>query len=109
MKNTMMKFLGLALFIGMTSGVMSGCNGSVQVVGPGPAPAPVDPYYHAWYDVYGHYCNNGYPESGCNFYSDGTKIAASGDPYHTNMTLTTTTGHTPILTELVVATPVTLG
>ncbi len=43
-----------------------------------------DPYYHAWYDVYGYYCGTGYPTSGCNFYSDGTKIIDYEDPYFNN-------------------------
>ena len=43
---------------------------------------PSDPYYHAWYNVYGSYCGTGHPTAGCNFYSDGTKITASGDPYY---------------------------
>ena len=48
----------------------------------------VDPYRHAWYDVYGNQCTyNGYPTAGCNFYSDGSKITASGDPYHSSFTL----------------------
>ncbi len=48
----------------------------------------VDPYQHAWYDVYGTRCiDNGYPMSGCNFYADGTKITGSEDPYYNNLTL----------------------
>jgi hypothetical protein len=48
----------------------------------------VDPYRHAWYDVYGNQCTyNGYPTAGCNFYSDGSKITANGDPYHSSFTL----------------------
>ena len=46
-----------------------------------------DPYYHAWYDVYGNYCGKGYPTSGCDFYANGAKITASGDPYSANETL----------------------
>jgi hypothetical protein len=37
--------------------------------------------------VNGTYCTNGYPLSGCNFYADGSKISANGDPYHNSMTL----------------------
>ena len=80
-----MKLLGLAVLVGATSGAMSGCNSTVTTTGGGGTTA--DPYYHAWYDVYGNYCTNGYPESGCNFYADGTKISANGDPYSANMTL----------------------
>lgn len=48
----------------------------------------VDPYRHAWYDVYGNQCtSNGYPMAGCNFYSDGSKITSSGDPYASSLTL----------------------
>jgi hypothetical protein len=48
----------------------------------------VDPYRHAWFDVYGNQCtSNGYPMAGCNFYSDGSKITSSGDPYYSNLTL----------------------
>ncbi|MGE0614598.1 MAG: hypothetical protein AB7P04_03075 [Bacteriovoracia bacterium] len=42
-----------------------------------------DPYYHAWYDVYGNYCGTGYPAPGCNFYWDGSKILDFEDPYYT--------------------------
>lgn len=41
-----------------------------------------DPYYRAWYDVYGYYCGEGYPTAGCNFYADGSKIMMSEDPYY---------------------------
>ena len=41
-----------------------------------------DPYYHAWYDVYGNYCGNGYPTAGCNFYASGQKITLNQDPYY---------------------------
>ncbi|MBU6152897.1 MAG: hypothetical protein KGP28_01220 [Bdellovibrionales bacterium] len=41
-----------------------------------------DPYYRAWYDVYGYYCGEGYPTAGCNFYADGSKILMSEDPYY---------------------------
>ncbi len=48
----------------------------------------VDPYKRAWYDVYGTRClNNSYPMAGCNFYSDGSKISSSADPYYSSMTL----------------------
>ena len=77
MKQTMMKLLGLAVI----AGAMSACTtGSPGVV-------PADPYYHAWYDVYGNYCNNGYPMSGCNFYANGSKITANGDPNYSTETL----------------------
>jgi len=48
----------------------------------------VDPYRRAWFDVYGNQCiSNGYPMAGCNFYSDGSKITSSNDPYSASMTL----------------------
>jgi hypothetical protein len=43
-----------------------------------------DPYYRAWYDVYGNYCGSGYPTSGCNFYANGYKIIDSEDPYYSS-------------------------
>ena len=79
MKQTMMKLLGLAA----VAASISACTTTVVGGGGG----TVDPYYHAWYNVYGTYCNNGYPMSGCNFYSNGSKISASGDPYYSNETL----------------------
>jgi hypothetical protein len=42
-----------------------------------------DPIGPAWYDVYGYHCGNGAPKPGCNFYSDGVKIADFEDPYFT--------------------------
>jgi hypothetical protein len=89
MKNMMMKLLGLVVI----AGAMTACSGGGTTVvtggggGGGGGGVVVDPYYHAWYDVYGTYCTNGYPMSGCNFYADGTKISANGDPYHSSMTL----------------------
>jgi hypothetical protein len=68
-KNIGIKILGvLALTLGLAA-----CHTTVVYT---------DPYYHAWYDVYGNYCTNGYPTSGCNFYSNGSKITMSGDPYY---------------------------
>jgi len=43
-----------------------------------------DPYYRAWYDVYGVYCYTGYPAPGCNFYWSGRKIVANEDPYYSS-------------------------
>lgn len=85
MKNTMLKLLSVALI----AGALQACSGgAVITVGGGTSGGgTVDPYYHAWYDVYGNYCTNGYPTSGCNFYADGTKITANGDPYAASMTL----------------------
>ena len=54
---------------------LSACHSTVVTV-------QSDPYYHAWYDVYGNYCGNGYPTAGCNFYANGVKITMSGDPYY---------------------------
>lgn len=84
MKNTLLKFLSLAF----VAGTLSACSGSTTtyVSSSGGTTTP-DPYYHAWYDVYGTYCTNGYPMSGCNFYSNGAKITSSGDPYYANLSL----------------------
>lgn len=43
-----------------------------------------DPYYRAWYDVYGNHCNTGYPMAGCNFYFNGDQIIDTEDPYFSN-------------------------
>jgi hypothetical protein len=91
MKNMMIKLLGVAV-IAASFSACSGGGGTTTVVttgggSSGGGTVVIDPYYHAWYNVYGTYCRNGYPESGCNFYADGTKITASGDPYHNSMTL----------------------
>jgi hypothetical protein len=76
MKQMMMKLLGMATL----AGALAACHTTTVVS---------DPYYHAWYDVYGNYCGNGYPMSGCNFYSNGTKITMNQDPYYAS-------GHTLI-------------
>ncbi len=76
MKHTMMKLLGLAAL----AVSFSACTTTTTI-------GNSDPYYHAWYDVYGNYCNNGYPMSGCNFYANGSKITASGDPNYASQTL----------------------
>jgi hypothetical protein len=69
---------------GTGGGCTSGCGGGGNPY-PAPAPAPApDPYYNAWYDVYGNYCSNSSPMPGCNFYSDGTKIQDYEDPYYYN-------------------------
>ena len=69
---------------GYTGGGSGGGSGG----GGGGGGAPVDPYKHAWYDVYGTQCvSYGYPLSGCNFYSNGAKISSSGDPYYASLTL----------------------
>ena len=54
-------------------------------------PPVIDPYYHAWYDVYGNVCGGGanmYPGSGCNFYLDGVgklyKITDGQDPFYSS-------------------------
>lgn len=72
-KNLMMKLLGVV----MVSGFLSACSGTIVVDNS-------DPYYHAWYDVYGSYCGTGYPTSGCNFYSSGAKITMTDDPYYSS-------------------------
>jgi len=38
-----------------------------------------DPFYHAWYNVYGQSCGNTDPKPGCEYYQDGTKIIAAAD------------------------------
>ncbi len=45
----------------------------------------IDPYYGAWYDVYGNYCFSGYPAPGCNFFSNGTKADYWDDPYSASL------------------------
>lgn len=67
MKKTILKVLG---FIAIT-GALTGCGSYGR-----------DPFYKAWYDVYGNYCGNGNPQPGCNFYRNGSKITASQDPYY---------------------------
>jgi hypothetical protein len=61
--------LGLLSLSAMTA--LTGCDYSVTVN---------DPYYYAWYDVYGNGCSYSTPTPGCNFYSNGVKIIASEDP-----------------------------
>jgi hypothetical protein len=76
MKNWILKILSLSIVFG----TLSACHSTTTIV--------TDPYYHAWYNVYGSYCGNGYPTSGCNFYANGSKITMSGDPYyHSGVTL----------------------
>jgi hypothetical protein len=67
-----------ALALAITAGA-SGCHTTVVVQQPAQ-----DPYYNAWYDVYGNYCSNSSPMPGCNFYSNGTKIQDYQDPYYYN-------------------------
>ena len=62
---------GLALALSLSA---VGCGGG------GGGGAVYDPYYHAWYDVYGVYCYSGYPAPGCNFFANGIKAAYSNDP-----------------------------
>ena len=68
MKRIVLGALALALSV-----MAVGCGG-------GGGSGNSDPYYHAWFDVYGHRCNYGYPMPGCNFYSDGSKIIDVEDP-----------------------------
>jgi hypothetical protein len=73
MKNWLM---GLAMVTGgaaMTVG-MSGCTVSGGIV--------YDPYYYAWYDVYGYGCSFSLPRPGCNYYYNGWKIIDTEDPYY---------------------------
>jgi hypothetical protein len=66
----------------MTALSLSACHGTGGYSG------NYDPYNRAWYDVYGTRCiSYGYPMAGCNFYSDGSKIRASEDPYYSNLLL----------------------
>lgn len=87
MNNMMKKLLGLAIIAGAMSACSGGGGTTTVITGGGGGGGTVDPYYHAWYDVYGHYCTNGYPMSGCNFYADGSKITANGDPYRSSFAL----------------------
>lgn len=92
--NTLKSILQSASILAFTVISLSACQTVVyQSSGPsgGGSGGPivyVDPYKHAWYDVYGTQCTNyGYPMSGCNFYADGSKITSSGDPYFASKTL----------------------
>jgi hypothetical protein len=71
--NRSIKFLLTVLTLGLG---LSACHGT------GNTTIYQDPYYRAWYDVYGYYCGDGYPTAGCNFYADGSKILMSEDPYY---------------------------
>ena len=66
MKKSAIRILGLFVALGS----LSACS-----------LAGHDPFYQAWYDVYGNQCGNGNPKAGCNFYSNGAKISSSQDPY----------------------------
>lgn len=65
--------------LGLLAGLLA-----LGAVGCGSGGGSYDPYYHAWYDVYGRYCYTGRPLPGCNFYSDGSKIVDTEDPYYAN-------------------------
>jgi len=75
MKLTLIRLFTLAVL----AGSLSACSGG----------SSSDPYYQPWYDVYGNYCGSGTPTSGCNFYSDGTKITLWDDPYYSDSILLT--------------------
>ncbi|MBC7396820.1 MAG: hypothetical protein H7333_05195 [Bdellovibrionales bacterium] len=91
----MKSILKTVFTVTLTAIALSACNGGggggSSNSGGGPSNgggAPVDPYKHAWFDVYGTQCvSNGYPMSGCNFYASGTKITSNGDPYYKNLNL----------------------
>ena len=86
MKTNQLKQLLLTLSaVVITAISLSSCNFTTTYGGSG---GYSDPYKRAWYDVYGTRCiNNGYPMAGCNFYSDGSKITSSEDPYSSSRTL----------------------
>jgi hypothetical protein len=73
MKRTVIGILGLFMLVGS----LSGC-----------ARYGHDPFYTAWYDVYGNRCGNGNPTAGCDFYSNGVKITAGQDPYNAHSVYT---------------------
>ena len=92
--------LSSVLTLTLTAIALSACNGGGggggSYSGGGGTGGPsdggggvyVDPYKHAWFDVYGTQCvSNGYPLSGCNFYANGAKITSSGDPFYKNLSL----------------------
>lgn len=59
---------------------LSGCRSSSN----GGGPIHHDPYYQAWYDVYGHVCGYNQPGPGCNYYANGLKIIDVEDPSFSN-------------------------
>jgi hypothetical protein len=67
---------GIAALVLSISALLSGCGGGGS--------SSYDPYYTAWYDVYGYVCGHGAPSPGCNFYSNGLKIIDIEDPYFRN-------------------------
>ncbi len=71
--------LGVVSAMAIVAGALTACGG-----GGGGGGRYGDPFYHAWYDVYGNRCNTGYPKPGCNFYLDGDKITSNEDPYYTS-------------------------
>lgn len=76
------KNLLITTLTGALALVAVGCGGGG---GGGGGGVGYDPYYHAWYDVYGYACYGGadmYPAPGCNYYSDGVKIIDTEDPYY---------------------------
>ena len=88
MKNKLNSFLRTAGLVTFAAISLSACVIVTVNGGSSGGSTYVDPYQHAWYDVYGNECTaNGYPMSGCNFYADGSKITASGDPYYSSLTL----------------------
>ncbi len=85
----LLRALSISVLIGFSLLVLPACDTVIVQTGAGyPGEGYVDPYRHAWYDVYGNQCStNGFPTAGCNFYSDGSKITRSSDPYSSNLTL----------------------
>ncbi len=71
MKRSILRYFCTLIVLGAG---LAACHGTTTV--------NQDPYYRAWYDVYGYYCGEGYPTAGCNFYADGSKILMSEDPYY---------------------------
>lgn len=75
--NSLKKLVLAALALGISLSA-AGCGGTVSVGG------SYDPYYHAWYDVYGNYCYTGHPYAGCNYYTDGTYYYYYNNSYYSS-------------------------
>lgn len=79
--------LGLLAFtmgvtgMGCTTHYVGGGSGGGYSGGGSGGGGGTDPYYPAWYDVYGSVCSYDGPSAGCNYYSDGTQIVDVEDPY----------------------------
>lgn len=86
MKSSLLKKgkIGLAALGLAASALVTACGGGGGGGGGGGSTGGTytpDPYYQAWYDVYGSTCGYGSPSPGCNFYANGYKIIDIEDPY----------------------------